>query len=132
MALGNIQWRFQEPVDLHSQINRLADRKAKMWAEMGKSLGGAIQGFHDMKLDEELAQMMEGYDKANGEQLASETKLINEEIEKLQKQQSQLVAEVEQLKVQKEQIMNPVFNTAKNDGFGFENYAGRDAGFGGN
>jgi len=139
MAIGNIQWRFQEPVDLHTQINRIADRKAKMWAEMGKNLGGALQGIHDRKLDEELAKMMEDYDNINaenasmGEQMTAETNLILNEIKGLEDQQKQLVAEVEQLKAEKEQLskLNTMPEAENNGGFGMENYAGRDAGFGG-
>lgn len=101
MALGNIQWRFQEPVDLHSQINRQADRKAKMWAEMGKNLGGAIQGLHDMKLDNELADMMANA--KTSDQLSTETAAIRSEIEKIDARMQEITTEIETLQKQQDE-----------------------------
>jgi len=104
MALGNIQWRFQEPIDFGSQIMKMQEMKQKKWADIGKNLGSGIRGLHDYMLDRELADMIEGnqkqgdVDSANQEQMSREVSLINQEIQRLEAENSLILQQIERLK----------------------------------
>lgn len=98
MALGNIQWRFQEPVDFGRQLSENQARKSKMIEEMGKNLGSGLQGVHDYMLDKEAADMIEGTDteaiKIQIKQIDERMREIQGEIENLNKQKSDMKQQI--------------------------------------
>lgn len=103
MALGNITWRFQNPVDFGTTISKNLENNRRLWKEMSTNLGEGTQKLHDYMLDRELADMIDSHeeqgriDAANTELFNTEAVKIKQEIESLKAQRANLQSQLAQL-----------------------------------